>query len=79
MAKTFLQIFEKYKADERGEAILNRAQNIKLQADKANRILQVSADFPVLIEKEMLYKIEADIAKVPSSLTGVTGRSSPTK
>ena len=64
MAKTFLQIFEKYKADERGEAILNRAQNIKLQADKANRILQVSADFPMLIDKDLLYKIEADIAKV---------------
>ena len=63
MAKTFLQIFEKYKADERGEAILNRAQNIKIQADKANRILQVSADFPMLIEKELLYKFESDIAK----------------
>ena len=63
MAKTFLQIFEKYKADERGEEILNRAQNIKIQADKANRILQVSADFPMLIDKETLYRIEAEIAK----------------
>ncbi len=63
MAKTFLQIFEKYKADERGVEILNRAQNIKIQADKANRILQVSADFPILIDKETLYKIESDIAK----------------
>ena len=55
MAKTFLQIFEKYKADERGKEILDRAQNIKIQADKANRILQVSADFPMLIDKETLY------------------------
>ncbi len=63
MAKTFLQIFEKYKADERGEEILNRAQNIKIQADKANRILQVSADFPMLIDKETLYRFESEIAK----------------
>ena len=63
MAKTFLQIFEKYKADELVEEILNRAQNIKIQADKANRILQVSADFPMLIDKETLYRIETEIAK----------------
>ena len=63
MAKTFLQIFEKYEATERERAILDRAQNIKLQADKANRILQVSADFPMLVEKELLYKVEANIAK----------------
>ena len=34
MAKTFLQIFEKYKANERYERILEGAQNIKIQADK---------------------------------------------
>ena len=63
MAKTFLQIFERYKASEKNTEILNKAENIKLQADKANRVLQVSADFPVLIEKDVLYAIEKDIAK----------------
>ncbi len=66
MSKTFLQIFEKYKADEQSARILDRAQNIKIQADKENRILQASADFPALIEKDKLYRIERDIAKAYS-------------
>ena len=64
MAKTFLQIFERYKASEKNAELLNKAENIKIQADKANRVLQVSADFPALIEKDILYAIEKDIAKV---------------
>ena len=64
MAKTFLQIFEKYKADDVCAEILNSAANIKIQADKANRILQVSADFPKIVAKETLYRIEKEIAKV---------------
>jgi len=63
MAKTFLQIFDKYKADEKSEAILNKASNIKIQADKENRILQASVDFPELISKDDLYRIENDICK----------------
>ena len=63
MAKTFLQIFERYKANEKSASILNKAQNIKLQADTENRIIQVSADFPMLIPKEDLYYIENEIAK----------------
>jgi len=66
MSKTFLQIFEKYKADEHSARILNQAQNIKIQADKENRILQASADFPALIEKDKLYRIEREIAKAYS-------------
>ena len=63
MAKTFLQIFDRYKASERDEEILCCAQNIKIQADKANRLLQVSVDFPMLVEKEYLYGLEANIKK----------------
>ncbi len=63
MAKTFLQIFDKYKADERAAEILARAENIKIQADKANRYLQASADFPMLVEKDFLYQLEKDIKK----------------
>ena len=63
MAKTFLQIFDKYKADEKSEAILNKASNIKIQADKENRILQASVDFPELISKDDLYRIENEICK----------------
>ena len=63
MSKTFLQIFEKYKADEQSARILNQAQNIKMQADKENRILHVSADFPTLVKKDVLYRIEREITK----------------
>ncbi len=63
MAKTFLQIFERYHANEATARILEQAQNIKLQADKENRIIQVSADFPMLVAKEEIYRIENEIAK----------------
>ncbi len=63
MAKTFLQIFDKYKADEKSERILNKASNIKIQADKGNRILQASVDFPELVAKDDLYRIENEICK----------------
>ncbi len=63
MSKTLLQIFERYHPNENTARILEKAANIKLQADKVNRIIQVSADFPVLIAKEDIYRIEIEIAK----------------
>ncbi len=63
MAKTFLQIFEKYTASEKDAKILSTAEDIKIQADRENRIIQASAKFNKLIEKEDLYRIEREIAK----------------
>ncbi len=63
MAKTFLQIFEKYNANENCARILDRAQNIKIQADKEKRLMQVSVDFPCIVSKEDLYYIESEILK----------------
>lgn len=63
MAKAFLQIFEKYKANDTYSEILDKAQNIKVQADKSNRMLRVSADFPHIIKKVTLYSIESEIKK----------------
>ena len=63
MAKTFLQIFERYKPNERFAKILDGAQNIKIQADKVNRMLNASVDFSTLVAKDDLYEIEAGIAK----------------
>ncbi len=63
MSKTLLQIFERYHANEATAHLLAQAQNIKLQADKENRIIQVSADFPMLITKDEIYRIENEIAK----------------
>ena len=63
MAKTFLQIFGKYAPNERDAEILLSADNIKLQADKGNRIIQIYASFPNIIEKDTLYRIENEISK----------------
>ncbi len=63
MAKTFLQIFAKYFPDEKDAELLLRAEDIKLRADKENRIIQVEASFPNLIDKDTLYRIENEIAK----------------
>ncbi len=63
MAKSFLQIFEKYKPSYEYSKLLETAQNIKIQADKQNRMLNASADFPILISKDDIYDIETGIAK----------------
>ena len=63
MAKSFLQIFERYKPSDEYARILERAENIKIQADKENRMLNASVDFPMLVQKDDLYDIEAGIAK----------------
>ena len=63
MAKNFLQIFNKYTPSEEEARILLLAQNIGLKVDKENRFIQVDLDFETLISKDVLYKIEKDIAK----------------
>ena len=63
MAKSFLQIFERYQPSEEYARILERAENIKIQADRENRMLNASVDFPMLVQKDDLYDIEAGIAK----------------
>ena len=63
MAKTFLQIFEKYKPNDSFAKILEGAQNIRIQADKVNRMLNASVDFSTLVAKDDLYEIEAGIAR----------------
>ena len=63
MAKTFLQVFERYKPDQRQAEILDKAQDIKIHADKANRMIQASVSFPFLVRKDDLYDIESAICK----------------
>ena len=63
MAKTFLQIFERYIPSERDAKILALASDIKVGADKESRMLQVSCTFPDIVRKESLYRIESEIAK----------------
>ncbi len=63
MAKSFLQIFEKYKPPEEYRQILQGAENIRLQADKESRMLNAHADFRFLVKKDDIYEIENGIKK----------------
>ena len=61
--KTALEILYKYTPDSTARAILERAQNPVVRADKENRALQMELDFPRLVEKDELYRIEEEVAK----------------
>ncbi len=59
--KNFLEIFAKYLPPSEYVEILLSAENIRSRADKANRILEVRADFDRIVPKSTLYAIEAGI------------------
>ena len=61
--KTALEILYKYTPDSTARAILEKAQNPMVRADKENRALQMELDFPRLVEKEELYRIEEQVAE----------------
>ena len=61
--KTALEILYKYTPDSTARAILEQAQNPVTRADKENRALQMELDFPRLVEKEELYRIEEQVAE----------------
>ena len=63
MSKTFLEIFYKYKPDGDKRDILETATDIKVQADKENRLLQAHVSFPRIVKKDELYQIEREIEK----------------
>ena len=61
--KTVLEILNRYSPDPTARTILSQAQNPVVRADKENRALQMEVDFPRLIEKDELYRIEAEVAQ----------------
>ena len=61
--KTLLEIIHKYTPDGDTRAFLETAQNPRMSADKEQRALRIEVDFPTLVEKETLYRIEAEIAE----------------
>ena len=64
MAKTFLEIFNKYHPSEQRFAdVLERASDLRIKADKELRMIEVSAAFGQTVPKELLYAVEADIEK----------------
>ena len=61
--KTVLEILNRYNPDPAARAILEQAQNPVVRADKENRALQMEVDFPRLVAKDELYRMEAEIAE----------------
>ncbi len=62
--KTLLEILYKYTPDEGTRTLLSTAENPRVRADKENRALQLEVDFPALVPKDILYRMEAEIATV---------------
>ncbi len=61
--KTLPEILYKYAPDQNTMSILEQGQNPRVSADKENRALQLHVDFPNLIPKATLYRIEREIAE----------------
>ncbi|MBO4428427.1 MAG: hypothetical protein J5832_00590, partial [Clostridia bacterium] len=64
MARTLLNLFDKFSPTEKERGILERATvNGPIRAEKEMRIVEVSADFPMIIPKRVLYDVEDAIAR----------------
>ena len=63
MKKTFLEIFYKYHPDTYTEKLLSTITDIKLMADKEQKIIQATVYFPQLVDKADLYRIQDEICK----------------
>ena len=63
MKKTFLEIFHKYHPDTYTEKLLLTITDLKLMADKELKIIEITANFPQIVEKAELYRIQEEICK----------------
>ncbi|MBE6573483.1 MAG: PHP domain-containing protein, partial [Ruminococcaceae bacterium] len=63
MAKTFLEVFTKYTPDEVTANLLNASEIRGRRADVEKRMLEVDCAFSQIISKNILYRIEEEIAK----------------
>ena len=61
--KTVSEILNRYSPDAAARAILDMAQNPVVRADKEQRALQLEVDFPHLVAKDELYRMESEIAQ----------------
>ncbi len=60
--KTLLEILSRYHPDTATRALLATATDPRVRADKENRALQLEVNFPCLVPKDVLYRVEAEIA-----------------
>ena len=63
MKKTFLEVFHKYHPDTYTQNILLSITNMRVMADKELKIIEVAAQFPRLVDKNELYRIQEEICK----------------
>ena len=64
--KNFFEIFNLYTPSDElyaAEGFLSAAREIRVRADKEKRFLEISAQFPKLVEKELLYAVEREMEK----------------
>ncbi len=59
--KKLTEILKRFEADERSRTLLDEAFDFKVSADKDARALQIEAHFPRIIDKRVLYRMEAGI------------------
>ena len=62
--KNLKELLNKYDAPSELERILASGTVTKTRIDKDKRILEVSADFPYLVEKDTLYSMEEQVAEI---------------
>lgn len=65
MSKNILEIFSKYQPDEADKRFLLSAvpDSIRVRADREQRIVELHAEFPQILHKPALYKIEEEIRR----------------
>lgn len=64
MARTLLNLFDRFSPSEKERGILERATvSGPIRAEKEMRIVEVTADFPMIIPKNVLYDIEDAISR----------------
>ena len=61
--KTLKELLSKYTPPQEYASLLEQADNVLSRVDKVNRILEVRADFPYLVDKATIYDIERQVTE----------------
>ncbi len=64
MKKTLLDILKRYNPHGTHKNIMLNSQSRSVRVDRERKLLEIRAEFPKIVEKEVLYKIESDICDV---------------
>lgn len=59
--KTLFEVFKKYEPDSEAAKVFSLVSDYKLRMVKEERIIEIRAEFPHIIEKSLIYRIEREI------------------